>query len=374
MFQQNETSNIDEKNRLLEEMNDLQLTEKKEEEYDYNTQELYEEPEDLTKQTPIQNRYCFWYMRRSKDKLSGDSYEKNIKLLGSFQTVEHFWRLYNHIIRPDDLTVVTDYHLFKDGISPTWEDPANVRGGKWMVRLRKGLAARFWEELMLAIIGEQFDVGSEVCGAVLSARFAEDIISLWNRNADNLEATARIRDTMRRVFRLPHFVHMEYKRHQESMTDNNSYRNTTVWRPERGGRAPIGRPGMPARQSQHPTQNQGDWGSYEPLAGGGIGPVSTGYNPTRGGGGPGGSGGRGYFDRTYSATHSTSTGYAGAPSRRPYSQERDWSKLRSTNPIEGTDQDQKRQSEGSVGGFYDRGPREPAWTGRNPFQSDASHH
>jgi hypothetical protein len=30
------------------------------------------------------------------------------------------------------------------------------------VRLRKGLAARFWEELLLAMVGEQFESGSEV--------------------------------------------------------------------------------------------------------------------------------------------------------------------------------------------------------------------
>eukprot|EP00639_Heterosigma_akashiwo_P000253 CAMPEP_0194584392 /NCGR_PEP_ID=MMETSP0292-20121207/17012_1 /TAXON_ID=39354 /ORGANISM="Heterosigma akashiwo, Strain CCMP2393" /LENGTH=230 /DNA_ID=CAMNT_0039439405 /DNA_START=43 /DNA_END=731 /DNA_ORIENTATION=+ len=202
----------------------------------YSEEDLYDEIEDLESQTPIQNRYSFWFMRRSKEKLSDVSYEKNIKHLGSFQTVEQFWRIYNHIIRPEQLNVVTDYHLFKDGISPTWEDPANARGGKWMVRLRKGLAGRLWEELVLAVIGEQFDVGAEVCGAVLSARFAEDIISLWNRNADNLEATAKIRDTLRRLFRLPAFVQLEYKRHQAALADGQSYRNAdAAWRGEQDG-------------------------------------------------------------------------------------------------------------------------------------------
>ena len=46
---------------------------------------------------------------------------------------------------------------------------------------------------VLAIIGEQFDVGNEICGAVISVRYNEDIISLWNRNADNNEACYRIR-------------------------------------------------------------------------------------------------------------------------------------------------------------------------------------
>jgi translation initiation factor 4E len=87
----------------------------------------------------------------------------------------------------------TEFHLFKDGINPFWEDPANKLGGKWTIRLKKGISSRYWEDLLLAIIGEQFDVGSEICGAVLSVRINEDIISVWNKSADNIEAVNKIR-------------------------------------------------------------------------------------------------------------------------------------------------------------------------------------
>lgn len=83
--------------------------------------------------------------------------------------------------------------MFKEGIKPTWEDIANKNGGKWMVRIKKGLSSLYWEELVLAIIGEQFDVGYEICGAVISVRTDNDIISVWNKNADNVEATNKIR-------------------------------------------------------------------------------------------------------------------------------------------------------------------------------------
>lgn len=33
------------------------------------------------------------------------------------------------------------------------------------------------------MIGDQLDFGDTVCGAVLSIRFGEDILSVWNRNA-----------------------------------------------------------------------------------------------------------------------------------------------------------------------------------------------
>jgi len=50
------------------------------------------------------------------------------------------------------------------------QDEANRLGGKWIIRLKKGLASRCWENLILAMLGEQFMVGDEICGAVISVR------------------------------------------------------------------------------------------------------------------------------------------------------------------------------------------------------------
>jgi translation initiation factor 4E len=131
--------------------------------------------------------------------------------------------------RPAELSGHCDFHLFKEGIKPLWEDDANRNGGKWMIRLRKGLASRFWEYLILAILGEQFMVGDELCGAVVSVRFQEDIISVWNRTADNKAVRDRIRDTMMRVLNLPPNTVIEYKCHNASLKDNSSFRNTDVF-------------------------------------------------------------------------------------------------------------------------------------------------
>ncbi|KAJ1535223.1 Eukaryotic translation initiation factor 4E type 2, partial [Nowakowskiella sp. JEL0078] len=69
----------------------------------------------------------------------------------------------------------------------------NLKGGKWIVRLKKGLAPRFWENLVMAMVGDQFDVGPEICGAVISMRQSEDILSLWNKSADDGRTNLKIR-------------------------------------------------------------------------------------------------------------------------------------------------------------------------------------
>jgi hypothetical protein len=38
---------------------------------------------------------------------------------------------------------------------------------------------------VLALVGDQLDYGENICGAVLSIRFNEDILSVWNRNASD---------------------------------------------------------------------------------------------------------------------------------------------------------------------------------------------
>ncbi|AWO97415.1 Phosphatidylinositol-4-5-bisphosphate 3-kinase catalytic subunit alpha [Scophthalmus maximus] len=167
---------------------------------------------------PLQYNYTFWFSRRTPTRpASSQSYEQNIRQIGIVASVEQFWKFYSHLVRPGDLSGHSDFHLFKEGIKPMWEDDFNRSGGKWIIRLRKGLASRFWENIILAMVGEQFMVGEEICGAVVSIRFQEDILSIWNKTSNDQTTTSRIRDTLRRVLNLPANTIMEYKTHNDSL-------------------------------------------------------------------------------------------------------------------------------------------------------------
>ena len=102
------------------------------------------------------------------------------------------------------------------------------------MRLPKGLSSRYWEEVILALIGGQF-LGipdGEICGVVLSVRYSEDILGVWNKTALDREIVDRIRDAIKKVLQLPPHANMEYKPHQTSMQDRSSFRNTQVWKPK----------------------------------------------------------------------------------------------------------------------------------------------
>jgi translation initiation factor 4E len=136
----------------------------------------------------------------------------------------------------------------------------NLSGGKWIIRLKKGIADRFWEDLVMAILGDQFDechstvrtpgvsastdeAGKvedddenevewpEICGCTISVRQHEDIVSVWNRVDGDLKVREQIRyvlsmlkavflmtswfvgirDTLRKVLNLSPTTVMEYK-------------------------------------------------------------------------------------------------------------------------------------------------------------------
>ncbi|KAG5554206.1 hypothetical protein RHGRI_011908 [Rhododendron griersonianum] len=97
--------------------------------------------------------------------------------------------LYDQIFKPSKFPANADFHLFKTGIEPKWEDPECAYGGKWTVTSSsKANLDKMWLESLMALIGEQFDEVDEVCGVVASVRQRGDKLALWTRTASN-EAT-----------------------------------------------------------------------------------------------------------------------------------------------------------------------------------------
>eukprot|EP01116_Phalansterium_solitarium_P022784 TRINITY_DN7656_c0_g1_i2.p1 TRINITY_DN7656_c0_g1~~TRINITY_DN7656_c0_g1_i2.p1 ORF type:complete len:523 (-),score=99.77 TRINITY_DN7656_c0_g1_i2:248-1816(-) len=187
---------------------------------------------------PLQHVWSFWYFRKPPGERSADSYERNIQSVGCFNTIEGFWRYYSHLVRPSELQPANDFHVFKDGVRPMWEDAANKAGGKWVARLRKGIANRCWEDLLLAVLGEQFNVGDEICGVIMSIRYQEDILSIWNRSAQDQEVKRRIFEKMRELLSPFPDIKIEYKPHDASLKDLSTFRSSSEGyeRPPRPGR------------------------------------------------------------------------------------------------------------------------------------------
>ncbi|KAI1048503.1 hypothetical protein LB506_002722 [Fusarium annulatum] len=160
--------------------------------------------------------WTFWYRPPISKAHGFIEYEKTLHEIATVRTGEEFWEIYRHLKRPSTLPVVSDFHLFKKGIRPIWEDDVNKKGGKWVVRMKKGVADRYWEDLILSLIGDQFaDASDDVCGAVLSVRNGEDILSIWTRTDGG--RVIKIRETMKHVLNFPASTRIEFKSHDSSI-------------------------------------------------------------------------------------------------------------------------------------------------------------
>ena len=118
--------------------------------------------------------------------------------------------------------------------------------GKFILKFKKGVSSRLWENLLLSVLGrlqcmpciqfsiiietrekphiliyviskilsnlgEQFLVGDEITGVVLSVRHYSDSLCVWNSNSKNKFVINHISQTLKRVLNLSENVQVEYK-------------------------------------------------------------------------------------------------------------------------------------------------------------------
>ncbi|KAF9435575.1 hypothetical protein BGZ76_005967 [Entomortierella beljakovae] len=154
----------------------------------------YEQASSEKTSHPLQHSWTLYYDIATGFNRQGSSlhhYENGLRKIGMFTTVEMFARYFNWIEKPHSMENSANFHLFKDGIKPMWEDPANANGGRWIVTLlnkNPELLDRCWMELAYALVGEQLDAGDDICGAVLSRRTKADRLAVWVRDKDNVAA------------------------------------------------------------------------------------------------------------------------------------------------------------------------------------------
>lgn len=180
---------------------------------------------------PLEYEWTYWYDKRpvAGRRMRGEqeAYESNLRPIGTFGTVEDFWRYYNHIFKPSKMESNANQHLFKKDIKPMWEDSANHKGGKWIIVIRndKQLLDSCWENLVLALVGETLEAGDEVCGAVVSRRKNGDKIAIWNKNKHKDDAILALGKKLKLLLGLEGKLKMVYQFHEDSMKSGASYSN-----------------------------------------------------------------------------------------------------------------------------------------------------
>ncbi|CDS06777.1 hypothetical protein LRAMOSA09302 [Lichtheimia ramosa] len=168
---------------------------------------------------PLHNSWTLWFDNPHK-KANTASWSQNLKEIVTVETVEDFWGVYNNIAKVNHLESNSNYHFFKKGIRPEWEDPANAEGGKFSIqfpRNRTGeMINKYWLDMLLAMIGEQFAHEHEICGAVISVRKVFFRLALWIRSSDRNETTETLGRQIKEFLDIPPNLNLEFTPHGES--------------------------------------------------------------------------------------------------------------------------------------------------------------
>ncbi|KAI6189853.1 hypothetical protein M3Y97_00053400 [Aphelenchoides bicaudatus] len=142
---------------------------------------------------PLQHKFAFWFLKGDRTR----EWEECLKKVVVIESVEDFWGIYLQVVPASGLSFGSDYYLFKDGIKPMWEDPHNIRGGRWVFNVEKQSRStkldELWLELLMAVIGEQFENhGAYICGAAVNLRQKGDKLALWTSDAEQGDVNKRI--------------------------------------------------------------------------------------------------------------------------------------------------------------------------------------
>jgi len=172
---------------------------------------------------PLQNRWSLWFFKNDKTK----NWAANLRQITTFDSVEDFWSIYNHIQLASKLSVGCDYSLFKEGVQPMWEDDRNRMGGRWLVNLSKNQRStdldRIWLETLLCLIGEAFGEDSDqVCGAVINIRPKGDKLAVWTQFADKQESVMHIGKMFKERLTLPTKFPIMYEKHMDTANKTGS--------------------------------------------------------------------------------------------------------------------------------------------------------
>ncbi|CAG8729324.1 10030_t:CDS:2 [Cetraspora pellucida] len=189
---------------------------------DPDRQKKLEESIKTSNPHPLANKWTFYLFKKVIDPFSNtnrlEEYEENLKRVATVSTVQNFWAVYNNIIGPNELSVRCALHFMKSDIHPAWEDPRNENGGAWSFRVSKANTAIVWRELLMMLIGEQFEdcvsKDDDIYGLTVSSRYNSDIFNIWNKNS-SVNEEAKIMEKIKEALGPIDLQSPYYKAHKD---------------------------------------------------------------------------------------------------------------------------------------------------------------
>eukprot|EP00823_Brevimastigomonas_motovehiculus_P008453 TRINITY_DN7744_c0_g1_i1.p1 TRINITY_DN7744_c0_g1~~TRINITY_DN7744_c0_g1_i1.p1 ORF type:complete len:303 (+),score=57.48 TRINITY_DN7744_c0_g1_i1:71-910(+) len=191
-------------------------------------QKVVEKTEEKGSDHPLETPWTLYFDKKLAQQQDYKQFLQNLIKLGTFDTLEGFWRHYSYMTAPGDLPKDHDLFLFRNSYIPAWETFPN--GGCWIIKVRKhnGVINRLWEELLFACVGEFF-AEPDLVGVVLSTRARDDMLSIWHRDSSKSEVRFKIGERLKEILNLDESTQIEYKFFRFALQDGSTYRNAKAF-------------------------------------------------------------------------------------------------------------------------------------------------
>lgn len=177
-----------------------------------------DEDEDQLRQDAMRLKDTWWLWEQAAQ--SGGAYADTTKQTVSFKTAQEFWEVWNGVPQPSELLegkrftreqssgaplFIDAIMIFKDGVKPEWEDPANANGGHFQVQLKIQTGGpqidEYWNNVVLAMVGATLEPYGMITGARLVDKLSAGKggagairIELWYKRFDNQTTAQHMKD------------------------------------------------------------------------------------------------------------------------------------------------------------------------------------
>ena len=176
----------------------------------------------------LDEKFSFYY-RISDNSLLGNvgnlQYENTVKKIADFETVEDFWKIFQHMKKPESLKNGIEFQLFKYNIKPLWEDDSNKKGGRISIKLKKENSSLVWEEIILLLIGGDFPekIRNEINGVLISVRKEFNFLQIWFKTYEKNNIND-INNCLREFLQIPNDVDLDVKPFSKDKNEGGYYK------------------------------------------------------------------------------------------------------------------------------------------------------
>ena len=176
----------------------------------------------------FKDKFTFWYrivdISLLKDKKGESQYANTVKKIADFDNVNDFWKIFQHMKKPENLQSGIEFHLFKNDIKALWEDESNEKGGRVSIKLKKDSSSLVWQEIILNFIGGNFNdkVKEEINGIVISIRKEFNFLQVWFKTYEKNNIN-EINKNLREILQIPNEVELDVKPFSKQNENERGY-------------------------------------------------------------------------------------------------------------------------------------------------------